>query len=580
MEVASGHLSATADKVKEKTSTITDKLDSYAAEKKQFFKTYMQKKKEKWYGKALRVVDRTVEKSVDKVMKLVKMNVIDEDMPKFVQRTVGCVVDDITPDIKIEATGAVRGKLTRDAQCERFDRIYDNDNQRLTQLKKRCCCGCGTRFRGWFLYTMYPFDLSFWLQIRKFWFWLIKVICLLPFVGVQQAMFFFIFFMKDRTDEYQLIQYVLDFRGFQCITLGFIGVIVGAAQYYACANRQNDNGDSTCNEKDQGPGQNDFIYVECAFFLVQIFFTWAAFFLLPYSKKKGGFAHRQDAVDAGLASSQAALVEGDEVYYLQEQPVGKGCFGRDKYAHRGGRMAPLIIYDACLFLLCILLLTLSAFARPTRIDERNDWSHKEWVFKADLYWAKTLFGLLSFPFLVFKLPVLGSLLTHARPTAYTKLGKCVPVMPAPIRKSNRAKAQKQLEQIEKKKIRPSFAKFKRIFRDSSDDDGDDGSDGRGDTSSSSSDEESNFGRNRSPSRKGSIDKNAVQSQFSKPPSSLSPLSMSRDPAANPYAVSSPSDTNIILNPLSPRRSGHVSPVSPLQPSPATSKVAPEDNPYT
>jgi len=49
-----------------------------------------------------------------------------------------------------------------------------------------------------------------------------------------------------------------------------------------------------------------------------------------------------------------------------------------------------------------------------------------WKFRASLQFAKIAYGLLSFPFVIFNLPLMGKFLTHAQPTAYNKNGTTVP----------------------------------------------------------------------------------------------------------------------------------------------------------
>jgi hypothetical protein len=60
----------------------------------------------------------------------------------------------------------------------------------------------------------------------------------------------------------------------------------------------------------------------------------------------------------------------------------------------------------------VLSLALLAFASGQR----------GWRFKATLYWLRTLYGLLSLPFVLFKLPLMGSLLTPSRATGYDPAG--------------------------------------------------------------------------------------------------------------------------------------------------------------
>ena len=53
-------------------------------------------------------------------------------------------------------------------------------------------------------------------------------------------------------------------------------------------------------------------------------------------------------------------------------------------------------------------------------------STDDWKMKANLYWAQFVYGLLSFPFLIFAVPLCPAILTKARPTAYDRDGRCVP----------------------------------------------------------------------------------------------------------------------------------------------------------
>ena len=45
--------------------------------------------------------------------------------------------------------------------------------------------------------------------------------------------------------------------------------------------------------------------------------------------------------------------------------------------------------------------------------------------RASYYWIQTIYGLLSFPFVIFKLPVAAAVLMHCKPTGYNLQGKTV-----------------------------------------------------------------------------------------------------------------------------------------------------------
>ena len=44
-----------------------------------------------------------------------------------------------------------------------------------------------------------------------------------------------------------------------------------------------------------------------------------------------------------------------------------------------------------------------------------------------MFWTKTYYLCMAFPFLLFQIPLIGKALTHARPTGYNKFGKCIPM---------------------------------------------------------------------------------------------------------------------------------------------------------
>lgn len=43
-----------------------------------------------------------------------------------------------------------------------------------------------------------------------------------------------------------------------------------------------------------------------------------------------------------------------------------------------------------------------------------------------LFFSKWIYGMLSFPFIIFNIPIFLNVLTRSRPTCYDKKGNCVP----------------------------------------------------------------------------------------------------------------------------------------------------------
>ena len=73
---------------------------------------------------------------------------------------------------------------------------------------------------------------------------------------------------------------------------------------------------------------------------------------------------------------------------------------------------------------------------------------ENWMFWLSLYYMKMFYALSSFPFLLFGVPVLGSILTHARPTGYDKMGILCPKLGA----SKVAKKLKQDRELQHTKL--------------------------------------------------------------------------------------------------------------------------------
>jgi hypothetical protein len=77
-------------------------------------------------------------------------------------------------------------------------------------------------------------DLSFWQQIKTFSFWFWEIIAIFPFYGVQQFFFAFVFLAIDKSDEYQLTKFILEFKKLQFLS-GVINGMWGYIDYYFCS---------------------------------------------------------------------------------------------------------------------------------------------------------------------------------------------------------------------------------------------------------------------------------------------------------------------------------------------------------
>jgi len=92
------------------------------------------------------------------------------------------------------------------------------------------------------------------------------------------------------------------------------------------------------------------------------------------------------------------------------------------------------------FIIVLALIALSTFLRNKQL---RDNIYNANALKTDLFWAKTLYGLFSLPFLIFLVPLLATLLTHAKTTGYAPSGKCVPLLSAKQHKERQKRLAKE-----------------------------------------------------------------------------------------------------------------------------------------
>jgi len=103
----------------------------------------------------------------------------------------------------------------------------------------------------------------------------------------------------------------------------------------------------------------------------------------------------------------------------------------------GGFMTSFMWYD-----LCALSATLVAYSVALASFGFGPWMDSSWMFWSTLYFAKVTYGLLSFPFIVFTVPILGQALHHAQRTAYDQSGTLVPKLAVRQMKEKQARKEK------------------------------------------------------------------------------------------------------------------------------------------
>ncbi|RHY38805.1 hypothetical protein DYB30_008298 [Aphanomyces astaci] len=126
----------------------------------------------------------------------------------------------------------------------------------------------------------------------------------------------------------------------------------------------------------------------------QIALVWVAFFYLPYTDRPASPASPR-------AASSASSTYQD-------------MFGHILHMDRGGYLMKLWGYETITFCITMILaLVVNVVVVPT------------WERQMLMFWIRTLYGLLSFPFLPFKVPVLENVLMHTVRMGYDAQGRTV-----------------------------------------------------------------------------------------------------------------------------------------------------------
>mmetsp|Transcript_51733 Transcript_51733/g.116418 ORF Transcript_51733/g.116418 Transcript_51733/m.116418 type:complete len:430 (-) Transcript_51733:183-1472(-) len=321
---------------------------------------------ENWIKKKVQV---QIEKIVDRIPPIVKSALEDEYMPRMVSRSKDKAIDVVWPDFRDEIMWEV-AVLMDGAPTEQDTR------------RPRCCL---LRFLR---YHLYPYDKTFWGQLRDPVYIIFTLISLLPVTGLCPLIFFFIFLIIDKRDEFQLLQFILQFKGTQFISHGIIRTIAGFFSYVGCVTAVASQTEHSCMTR--GPGITGSFELIIGGWVLQIVLVWLAFLLLPCSEDKG-----------------RTKLKG----HMDVQVT-------DRMKRKGGMIRYLLIWDMLVFVIACGVVLFAVFSRP----ESPDKGYKDWPVKHTFYACQVGYGIASMPFFFFTLPVIQAVLTHSVPTAYNRKG--------------------------------------------------------------------------------------------------------------------------------------------------------------
>lgn len=131
-----------------------------------------------------------------------------------------------------------------------------------------------------------------------------------------------------------------------------------------------------------------------------------SYFLLPCTAKKG-------IPDFKLKSSSIKKIE--------EKKGGGFCV-----ALRGGRLTAFMIWEMIVTVISVMIFFTMMFLF---VDFRKG---ADLIATVNL--LKVVYGLLSFPFIIFAVPILAGVVTSTKATAYDNYGRCIPNIPSLYKK--------------------------------------------------------------------------------------------------------------------------------------------------
>lgn len=119
------------------------------------------------------------------------------------------------------------------------------------------------------LYNWMPADLTLFGRLRDPWMWPLILFLIVPPADISFFFWLFIYFAIDRTDEYQLMNFALLFRGSAFLSIGVAYCVKGFFSLYVCS-----SGTFSC--QSGGPGVSDSALRSLLFFFGRMLLsTWS-----------------------------------------------------------------------------------------------------------------------------------------------------------------------------------------------------------------------------------------------------------------------------------------------------------------
>lgn len=340
----------------------------------------------------------------------------DPDMWTCVRHIYAGAVENVWVDVEHEVERSLEKAAVVRTERERHEKQGPTSKHALKLGYLQC--------RAFMLSHFLPFNKSIFGKLNDPIYVVMYLITLLPIQGLRVAFFSIILlmlFFPGPPDEFQLINFILLFKGMQFLTGGIVQLALGSYKYFACYSWHKDNVLECIMV--QGPGTGNFWHMLLDY-LGNILLVWVAFFALPYARNLVAMTTKRSL------ERQRSVREEERRRSSVDEEVDVPQFGG--LAIRGGKMRRLIQYDMACFSLSVVALfvvtLLTDGLQPTWFEMTESPQ-----FKANVFWCMVLYGMLSFPFLMFQLPFFLSVLTHSDPSGFNRHGACVPFGLEPVK---------------------------------------------------------------------------------------------------------------------------------------------------
>jgi hypothetical protein len=402
------------DEIEREKNLLLDRLKlqamEFKAREERLLQEFAEEKKNMLLRGLLDKYNSVFEYVMNVLLVTLKEETDDPYMPRWFKELVDTIIDSLWPAAK----DAVRGQVL----------IGVEEHRVFAHGEKPCC----PLIRPFFRYQLYPYDRNAWRLIRNPIWWFCFVLSICPYYSISQFYYCLIFLLIDKRDQFQLENFIMEFKCFQFIGLGIISAVIGSGQYYVCTTRE----PSTCDTV--APKVEIYVII---MFVVQVIFVWIAFGLARCSHKKGGHYYQHSQVtERDLSTKQQKrdgflnVLRGEAVAHMAKDTAELDA-EVDRMCQR--RLTCLLIYDAVTFAICIGLAIwatwFSLLDENAQVDENPDGAGpKNWKFNGTLFWIRALYGLLSFPFILLRVPGISAAFSHAKPTGYNPYGKTVPYL--------------------------------------------------------------------------------------------------------------------------------------------------------